>query len=139
MGERMRPADFHAFLDRFYRLASSSIVAHDGIVDKVVGDEVIGLSSPTRSPQPRSAGRLVIVGDSPRCATRQPAIANPKQARHDKKQDQDRHAVQRHSTGAGLAEIKKEVRIPASDPANNQGVEQPQRLARPTPTRQLGH
>jgi adenylate cyclase len=43
MGERMRPADFHKFLDRFYRLASDSIVAHDGIVDKVVGDEVIGL------------------------------------------------------------------------------------------------
>jgi adenylate cyclase len=43
MGERMRPADFHAFLDRFYRLGSDSIVAHDGIVDKVVGDEVIGL------------------------------------------------------------------------------------------------
>jgi hypothetical protein len=30
-------------LDRFYRLASDSIVAHDGIVDNVVGDEVIGL------------------------------------------------------------------------------------------------
>jgi adenylate cyclase len=43
MGERMRPADFHTFLDRFYQLASDSIVAHDGIVDKVVGDEVIGL------------------------------------------------------------------------------------------------
>ena len=43
MGERMRPADFHRFLDRFYRLASDSIVAHDGIVDKVVGDEVVGL------------------------------------------------------------------------------------------------
>ena len=43
LGERMRPADFHTFLDRFYRLASDSIVAHDGIVDKVVGDEVIGL------------------------------------------------------------------------------------------------
>jgi adenylate cyclase len=43
IGERMRPADFHAFLDRFYRLACNSIVAHDGIVDKVVGDEVIGL------------------------------------------------------------------------------------------------
>jgi adenylate cyclase len=43
MGERMRPTDFHTFLDRFYRLASDSIVAHDGIVDKVVGDEVIGL------------------------------------------------------------------------------------------------
>jgi adenylate cyclase len=43
MGERMRPADFHSFLDRFYQLASNSITAHDGIVDKVVGDEVIGL------------------------------------------------------------------------------------------------
>jgi adenylate cyclase len=43
MGERLRPADFHAFLERFYRLASDSIVDHDGIVDKVVGDEVIGL------------------------------------------------------------------------------------------------
>ena len=43
MGERMRPTDFHTFLDRFYRMASDSIVAHDGIVDKVVGDEVIGL------------------------------------------------------------------------------------------------
>jgi adenylate cyclase len=43
IGERMRPADFHTFLDRFYRLASDSIVAHDGIVDKIVGDEVIGL------------------------------------------------------------------------------------------------
>jgi adenylate cyclase len=43
MGERMRPTDFHTFLDRFYRMASDSIVDHDGIVDKVVGDEVIGL------------------------------------------------------------------------------------------------
>jgi adenylate cyclase len=43
IAERMRPGDFHTFLDRFYRLASDSIVAHDGIVDKVVGDEVIGL------------------------------------------------------------------------------------------------
>jgi adenylate cyclase len=43
IGERMRPADLHTFLNRFYRLASDSIVAHDGIVDKVAGDEVIGL------------------------------------------------------------------------------------------------
>jgi adenylate cyclase len=43
MGEGMRPADFHTFLDRFYRMASDSIVAHDGIVDKVVGDEVVRL------------------------------------------------------------------------------------------------
>ena len=43
IGERMRPGEFHTFLQRFYRLASDSIVDHDGIVDKVVGDEVIGL------------------------------------------------------------------------------------------------
>jgi adenylate cyclase len=43
MGERMRPAEFHAFLDAFYRLASDAIVRHNGLVDKVVGDEVIGL------------------------------------------------------------------------------------------------
>jgi adenylate cyclase len=39
----MRPADFHTFLDRFYQLASNSIAPHDGIIAKVVGDEVIGL------------------------------------------------------------------------------------------------
>ena len=43
MGERMRPAEFHAFLDTFYRMASHAIVRHNGLVDKVVGDEVIGL------------------------------------------------------------------------------------------------
>jgi len=43
MGERMRPAEFHAFLDHFYRLASDAILEHSGLVDKIVGDEVIGL------------------------------------------------------------------------------------------------
>ena len=43
MGERMRPTEFHAFLDHFYRLASDAILEHDGLVDKIVGDEVIGL------------------------------------------------------------------------------------------------
>jgi adenylate cyclase len=43
MGERMRPTEFHAFLDHFYRLASDAILDHDGLVDKVVGDEVIAL------------------------------------------------------------------------------------------------
>jgi adenylate cyclase len=43
LGEKMRPTEFHAFLDRFYKLATRAIVDHDGIVDKLVGDEVIGL------------------------------------------------------------------------------------------------
>lgn len=43
IAERMRPGQFRAFLDGFYRLSSSVILRHDGIVDKFVGDEVIGL------------------------------------------------------------------------------------------------
>src|SRR5262245_63770188 len=43
MGERMRPTEFRAFLGQFYQLASETILRHDGLIDKVVGDEVIGL------------------------------------------------------------------------------------------------
>lgn len=43
IGERLAPADFHAFLSGFYRLASKAILDHDGLVDKLVGDEIIGL------------------------------------------------------------------------------------------------
>jgi adenylate cyclase len=43
MGERLRPTEFHEFLDRFYRLASDAVLAHDGLVDKVVGDEIVAL------------------------------------------------------------------------------------------------
>lgn len=43
LGERLRPTEFHAFLQQFYRLATKAIVDNDGIVDKLVGDEVIGL------------------------------------------------------------------------------------------------
>jgi adenylate cyclase len=43
IGESMRPSDFRAYLDRFYRLGSRAILEHDGLVDKLVGDEIIGL------------------------------------------------------------------------------------------------
>jgi len=43
IGERMRPSDFRAYLDHFYRAGSDAIQRHDGLVDKLVGDEVIGL------------------------------------------------------------------------------------------------
>lgn len=46
MAERLRPADFSAILSAFYRLAAAAIVANDGIVDKFVGDEAIGLFIP---------------------------------------------------------------------------------------------
>ena len=43
IGERLSPTEFRAFLDRFYQLTSKAILDNDGIVDKFVGDEVIGL------------------------------------------------------------------------------------------------
>ncbi len=43
IGERSSPTEFRAFLDRFYRLSSTAILDNDGMVDKFVGDEAIGL------------------------------------------------------------------------------------------------
>jgi adenylate cyclase len=46
IGEQTSPTEFRAFLDRFYRLSSRAILDHDGILDKFVGDEAIGLFFP---------------------------------------------------------------------------------------------
>jgi adenylate cyclase len=43
IAERMSPTEYRAFLDRFYRLSSAAILDNDGMVDKFVGDEAIGL------------------------------------------------------------------------------------------------
>jgi adenylate cyclase len=46
MAEAMRPAEFRALLDRFYRAASQAIVDADGIVDNLLGDGVLALFIP---------------------------------------------------------------------------------------------
>ena len=43
IGEHLSPTEFRAYLDRFYGLSSRAILDNDGIVDKFVGDEAIGL------------------------------------------------------------------------------------------------
>ena len=43
IGEGSSPTEFRAFLDRFYQLSSRAILDNNGIVDKFVGDEAIGL------------------------------------------------------------------------------------------------
>ena len=43
IGESMTPTDFRAYLDHFYQISSEAILGNDGIVDKFVGDEAIGL------------------------------------------------------------------------------------------------
>jgi adenylate cyclase len=46
LAESMRPAEFRDLLERFYELALDVFVQHDAIVDKFVGDEVIGIFVP---------------------------------------------------------------------------------------------
>jgi adenylate cyclase len=46
MAERMPPAELQERLHRFYRIAGDVLVAHDGLIDKLVGDEVMALFLP---------------------------------------------------------------------------------------------
>ena len=65
LGERLRPTDFSALLGDFYRLAADAIDANDGIVDKFVGDEAIGLfipgfAGPDHAAKAMAAGRALL-------------------------------------------------------------------------------
>ncbi|MGH2600247.1 MAG: adenylate/guanylate cyclase domain-containing protein [Dehalococcoidia bacterium] len=46
LAEGMSPGEFHALLDRFYTTASDTVFAHNGIVDKFVGDELVAVFPP---------------------------------------------------------------------------------------------
>jgi adenylate cyclase len=46
LAESMSPGSFRTVLDRFYETAASVLIEHDAIVDKFVGDEVIGIFIP---------------------------------------------------------------------------------------------
>jgi len=46
LAESMRPAEFRTLMDRFFETAAAALVEHDAIVDKFVGDQVIGLFIP---------------------------------------------------------------------------------------------
>ncbi len=46
IAETMRPTEFRALLDRFYATAAEILVQHEAVVDKFVGDEVVGIFVP---------------------------------------------------------------------------------------------
>ena len=46
LAETMRPNEFRALLDRFYATSAEILVAHEAVVDKFVGDEVVGIFVP---------------------------------------------------------------------------------------------
>jgi adenylate cyclase len=46
LAERITPTKFRALLDRFYTVASETVFANDGMVDKFVGDELMAVFPP---------------------------------------------------------------------------------------------
>ncbi|MBI4504299.1 MAG: adenylate/guanylate cyclase domain-containing protein [Chloroflexi bacterium] len=46
LGERLGPGAFASLLNRFYEAATNVLIAHDAIIDKMVGDEVMALFVP---------------------------------------------------------------------------------------------
>jgi adenylate cyclase len=51
LAERMTASEFHRLLNRFYSVANKVVIDSDGLVDKLVGDEVIGLYLPIIGPE----------------------------------------------------------------------------------------
>ena len=46
LAEQMSPLEFSKLMNRFYRVATDILIKYDAMVDKLVGDEVIGLFIP---------------------------------------------------------------------------------------------
>jgi len=46
LAERMSSAEYHALLDRYFAAATGVVFAHDGFVDRFVGDELVALFFP---------------------------------------------------------------------------------------------
>ncbi|MBI1894316.1 MAG: adenylate/guanylate cyclase domain-containing protein [Candidatus Rokubacteria bacterium] len=46
IGEKSRPSEYASLMTRFYRVATETLVRHDAIIDKFVGDEVMALFIP---------------------------------------------------------------------------------------------
>lgn len=62
LAERLGPSEFARLLNRFYRTATENIIAHNGIIDKMIGDEVMALFIPFSGPDYRSAPVRVAEG-----------------------------------------------------------------------------
>ncbi len=61
LAETITPTAFRAQLQRFYKVASHVLIEHDGIVDKFVGDEVVGMFIPALT-HDQHAARAIAAG-----------------------------------------------------------------------------
>lgn len=65
LGETMNPARFSRCLNRFYALATNALINTDAMIDKLVGDEIIGLyiigiAGPDHAAKALSGGRDIL-------------------------------------------------------------------------------
>ena len=60
LAERLRPAEFQALLDRFYRISAEAIDAVGGLVDKYLGDGVVALFVPVFAREGRGPAAAAI-------------------------------------------------------------------------------
>jgi adenylate cyclase len=65
LAERMGPAAYAELLNRFYRVATETLIGHDATVDKLIGDEVMaffipGFSGPDFKSKAIDAGRSLM-------------------------------------------------------------------------------
>ena len=63
LAETMSPGAFHDLLERFYAVASAAVFAHDGMVDKFVGDELVAAFPPMLS-EGRQSARAIAAGQA---------------------------------------------------------------------------
>lgn len=63
MAESMRPADFRALLDRFYATSVKVLIRHEAVVDKFVGDEVVGIFVPALAGEEHAAQAVAAAED----------------------------------------------------------------------------
>ena len=69
LAESMRPAEFRTLMDRFFETTAAALVEHDAIVDKFVGDQVIGLFIPALNGD-QHAARAIAAARALMAATR---------------------------------------------------------------------
>lgn len=50
LAEHMTPGEYSKLLRRFHTAASNAVIETDGLVDRLVGDEIVGLYPPNRGP-----------------------------------------------------------------------------------------
>jgi adenylate cyclase len=60
LAEGTGPAEFHRLIARFHKEAGKAVIDHDGLLDRIVGDEVVGLFLPMLADHARQAVQAAI-------------------------------------------------------------------------------